>query len=623
MLRGPLASLSLYPFALALLPALALPYAWVQVHSVDQKGMVAACLLGFALVTSAIALLRKAPWPTVRFPPVAYAAVALAGVGVLSALLNGLSVTKFFGVGFGVGTGGSLILFAAAVVLGALMNREQVRRHYLLYLYTVLTLVFLAVVVSLFGTEALNIIPVTWPESSFLLVLGLIIAVVMGEEEKSARRVCVGTSIVLTAALLILFQSFAVWLGCALLILFILWRMLTLRKIPGIPWLAVSIALFLATLLASGYESPLSLPQDIRPGAGVTIAAAELNYTQSVRGAFVGSGPDTFTSLWEQRRSPELNSVFSESGDVNSISSIAFKEGYSTALTWVATLGFLGIACYILCFLLLVWGAGRALLQKHPTALGDPVFVLATLVALFGFVVSVFYPIDLTLFLLSGAAFGFSAGLLAKSKSSSSPRSSTRPVFAILLLIIGGAFVALPSAQFAAGVLYARGTQDYTAGEYLRAENLSGRAASLWPLSIYLQQAVYTSIKALHVRAEWYMSERSQELDIERVRSLARAAVAQDRGDYSAWLAEGSAFAALLDTRSTDPGAEARQALTQAELLAPTRPEIFVSHASLSYMLGDWAEVETYLDKAFALDPHNQFAQELQLQLQNLKPSLQ
>ena len=594
----------MYALGLALLPALALPYFLVFVHLDDQKSIIAALLLGMALIASGVAFFRASRWNSISLPTVAYGALLVALIGIVSAIVNGVSFTKFFGAATGVGTGGSLVVFAGAVVVGSLLSAETMRKHYLWFAGCILVLMCLTPI-AILSPVLIDSFPLMWPYQPFLLIPVLLVLISLAEGSSGLQKIVLSAGAFLAAiAFIFFFEPTSALICCILLAAYAAARIAATRAILTMPWLALAAAVFLAILLSTGFKNIIPPPSLDRLSFTATEQIGQSVLFGTLTGALIGSGPDTFSSSWELKRDPALNQHTDIKQDT------VVTEGYSTLLTWLITLGFLGVFVYLLCFVALLWSIGEVIFHKGLSIISDPLFNAATLVAFFGLASAAFFTINPALFYISALSLGFAANRISSRAVGEWVASRrTRLSFGLPPLLVGIVLVLLCVGQFSANALFHKGndTQELTK----KFNDLNIRAAALWPLSPYLQAAAHDLLSP-------QASSRPQALA--RASALADKAIASDPNDYAAWMVRESVIVATFAGTSTRALADARAALDTASKLAPSRSEIPLAKAALSTLNGDTAEEMKFLQQALALDPTDAHIRALLMQLQTSTP---
>ncbi|HEY4502167.1 MAG TPA: hypothetical protein VJJ20_03845 [Candidatus Paceibacterota bacterium] len=596
-MRDSLSRLSLLPLGTGLLPLLSLPFVPVMFVQPDlQKTIFAAMLLGLSLVSFAVGVWWTRQRPALSVPLVAYAALGLAVVVVVSATLNGITLTKFFGSGFAVGTGGSFLLFAAAVVFGSYMNIRQARLHYVLYVVAMLAILVLMGVLLPFGVEMLDWLPIkstlNFP-MPYLLGTALLAAAVLSDTSSGRTRwVFAVGAVVLLGGLVLVHQPISTLIVLVSFSLFVLVRGFSLHTKTDVPWLAIGIGVVLGILLIAGFKSPgtsYSFLYSTSASAESTELIGQQITTGSLHGALLGSGPDTFTAGWERYATKQL----SEEGE--RMDPRGVLQGSTSVGTWLATLGFVGVGSYLLCFLVLLGSIWVALMKGYLEIVSNPLFVISALVSLLGLAVSVVDTIGPIQFLLTGVALGVCGRVASGVPAELRPASHWGMALMVPVLFIGLALVALGAAQLVARSFYHRA--EYTTNA-ANSDWYLLRAATLWPMSLYVQKA--TSAYASSFTDPQYSTTTQFEY-ITKVQAFTQRAIDKDTTDYRGWVMKAKTLMPYVVLEPTVLGPQVRAALVQAALLAPRRPEIPLLHARLSVLLDEPTEVQQYITQALIL----------------------
>src|SRR3989344_3910185 len=563
-MRDSLSRLSLLPLGTGLLPLLSLPFVPVMFVQPDlQKTIFAAMLLGLSLVSFAVGVWWTRQRPALSVPLVAYAALGLAVVVVVSATLNGITLTKFFGSGFAVGTGGSFLLFAAAVVFGSYMNIRQARLHYVLYVVAMLAILVLMGVLLPFRVEMLDWLPIkstlNFP-MPYLLGRALLAAAVLSDTSSGRTRwVFAVGAVVLLGGLVLVHQPISTLIVLVSFSLFVLVRGFSLHTKTDVPWLAIGIGVVLGILLIAGFKSPgtsYSFLYSTSASAESTELISQQITTGSLHGALLGSGPDTFTAGWERYATKQL----SEEGE--RMDPRGVLQGYTSVGTWLATLGFVGVGSYLLCFLVLLGSIWVALMKGYLEIVSNTLFVISALVSLLGLAVSVVDTIGPIQFLLTGVALGVCG------RGASGVPAELRPASHWGMALMAPAlFIGLAP-------------------------------AALWPMSLYVQKA--TSAYASSFTDPQYSTTTQFEY-ITKVQAFIQGAIDKDTTDYRGWVMKAKTLMPYVVLEPTVLGPQVRAALVQAALLAPRRPEIPLLHARLSVLLDEPTEVQQYITQALIL----------------------
>lgn len=604
--------------AVIALPILIVPFSGVA--PVFQKGILFAFLLGLALCALGIELLVARR--SIRVPdPFILQGLLLLVVAGASFLVSRAHILSLAGSSFEIGTVGSLLLFFAALAAGASLSARMAGG--LLHLFAGATLVTTAFSVAiivlapeLFGGATLV---GSWMELSFLIAGALITAVTFADTGESVGlRVSYSVaSAVLGACLILFFDTGAALASLVFVVCITAWRarlfFIDARR-HALPWAGFICAFFITTLLLLGVRSPaLHLEPIGRPSLRATELVAIPSILESRSRTLIGSGPGTFSETWDKYRPVEFNATPYWDATITS--------AYSTLLTFAVTFGILGLIAFFLIPAALVLRA----ISVFARGITDGVHGLklsallaSSAVALFFFAATLFYPAELTVFLVSALA----AGLFVSLSRGGEPtdyrpeRVSFRILIAIVLVVSGVGFVWVATSQFVASVYHARGIAQVPV-DMREASSSFERAASIWPVSLYERDAS----RALFIEATGRVPKSAEDADAIRVQitralRLANYSVYTGRGDLDMWLSRAFLYIQLVPDGPEGSAQEAKESLDRAQELAPTRPDVPYMRAALEMRQGNTALAREYLAQALALKPDYRNALEI---LQALK----
>ncbi len=600
MFRNVFSGFFIFPLSIALLPVLFVP--GIPVGTGLQKGMIAALLLGVTLVLVAVGLLFSRLRPAITFAPLTFATAPLVLLALLSAALSGGMGRAFFGLGVEMGTVGSFVLFAAAVAIGSFANRGHIRLWYGVYITATLAAVLLAGGLMLAGWTSAALTFFSWPQTSFALVAALVASAVLSDFAAGVRRMLYAAAAgVLSCAVLFFFHPTAVGAGAAVLAVAVLFLLGTaLRTKQRYPFVALLCALFLVVLSFSGFRGFLTLPPDVRLTPVATYAVGSPVYLGTLAGGLVGSGPDTFSVAWEKNRPVQFN--------LTPLWNNTFREGFSTVLTWLVMIGFLGVLSGALLPVALLWNTGRALLGARRAAFSDGLLITSELLVFFVCISAAFYTIDIPLFLLGGVAFGFCARLLA----TTIPGTVNRPLpvrigLSLALFVCGAGVLFVPTHQMMGAYFHGQGIAAFEGSNVSGSKSNLASSVAWWPASAYLRDDSRAVLEG--VRTEASAPDASKEeiqKGIAEARRLADAAVTAAPQDFSAHFSEGSILTTLVIAGVVELGPDAMSSLKKARTLSPARPDIPYLQAVLSNALGSTTEATLYANEALQLKPDYQ-----------------
>lgn len=587
----------LFPLGVALLPIFFIP--GIPVSADLQKGMLAAIVLGAALVAAALPLVLSRMRPAVSFPPLALFALPLFGVVLLSAGMHGGIGRNFFGLGLEMGTGGSFMLFIAALMLGSLANRSHIRLFYQVYVSAVCILAVAAGCFVLFGSTQGALQFFLWPQSSFALTAALVAAALLADASQRWQRLLFGAAaLLLLCACAVFFHPAAVIAAGAVLALgSILLSVAALRNRTTLPFVAALSALVLIGLFFSGFRGAVTLPPDVRLTPAATYAVGSPVYFRTLAGALIGSGPDTFSVAWERNRPVQFN--------LTPLWNNTFREGFSTALTWLVMIGFLGVLFALWIPAAFLWSASTMLLRGRGALHTDGLLAVSGALLCFVCIAAALYTVDLPLFLLCGVVFGFCARLLA----SKVPRTVSRPLAARAAsaagaAALGGLVLFVAFYQFGGAYYHGAGIAAFENGNISGSKKLLAESTAFWPASPYLRDESRAALEVVRTQASAPGTGKEEiQKGIAETRRLADAAVAAAPNDFSAHVSEGSILITLVIAGVVELGPDAAASLKRAQALAPTRPDIPYLQAVLSHALGRDTDALSYAQQSLLLKP--------------------
>lgn len=590
--------LFVFPLGVAALSVLYVPFAGLGLEA--QKGTLVAFILGVTLLWGSIPIILSRYRLAVVFPKMAYAASALLVVSVVSAVFN---TTPFgwnvFGLGFEMGTIGSFALFAALALVSALANRMHMLIFYMSFVGAVAVSGVASVVLLALGWSVSELVFFSWPQTSFIIVVALLVSSIGADTRERFSSLTYKCLVpLLSLVFLFFFHPTPALIGGLLLALasvFFLWA--SLHNGTRIPvWVPVT-ALFLLTLSFINFHGMSALPPDVRLAPSVTYQIGGAVYTGDIARSLFGVGPDGFSTLWDKHRPAEFNQT--------PLWNTTFREGFSTASTWVITLGFFGLLAYILCPLAVVYKIGLASWMERGVPFFNAAQVTAVLLVTFVFLSGALYVIDIYLFLIGAVALGFFSRLfVAQAPPTVQPSISRRLITASLLICLGTLFLVVSVCQVVSSYAHAQGVEAFNSREYVRAKDLLLRSVAFWPASMYLRDASRVVLEDTHLKATYPDADRTKITEgILQARQLARSSALAAPEDYSARLAEGSLLTSLVIAGLVELGPEAESVLRTASTFSPTRPDTPYIQALLSNALGSSTLATSYVQEALQRKP--------------------
>jgi hypothetical protein len=594
-------ALLVFPLALAALPILFIPFFGVspELHG----GLFAAFFLGVSLCAAAVPLIYYRRRPALMPPLVVFSGAGLLIVALSSAVVHRDALSLYAGSGFETGTVGFFALLFAAAIFGSLLNRVHIRLVTGVFVAsTLIGAAFLLASYMLGGKEG------AWPHLSFLLAAALTFCIIKAQRREAPfRNFFIAGALLLAAAFFLFFYATAAVIAGSILLGYGSLRAISSSGAERfVPAVLASGALLMAAA-GMGIASPLALPPDVRLAFEATTKTGASEYL-SFPGALIGSGPNSFGVVWERNRPAEFNRT--------PLWDNAFVGGYSTVLTWLVTLGFLGVFFYALP--LFAIGYLRLKERLRGVMAPDEEYAAVASLALFSFAAALLYPASLTLLLVGGLAFGCCARLLKRTAPAMVVLELPSRIGRSLVCVLVGALLCTLSVfQGYAALLHTQGLRAFGEGSVEEARGLLTRAAAAYPASSYLQDASRASLESARLEAS---TPGANDEKIRRAITEARGFAAQARGlypkEYQVYLSEGSLLVTLLVAGAMDAGEEAADALARAKYRSPTRPQIPFVEAVLHEAKGDLSAARASVEEALRLKPDYAPALDLARRLQ-------
>lgn len=587
-------------FGVALLPLLVVPF--IHVAAEDQKGPVAALVLGAALVATGVVVAMSRVAFSVRSSALSLAGVPIVLVAAASALLTSSSQTVWFGEVFELGTVASYGLFALALFFAALVPTAVSRRALYVYVAAACVVGVVSVTASVLGVSSGLL--ANWPTVAAVAALALVCAATCVDWSSTfgtREWILTLASAVLFVCTLVYFNGVFVVAVLGVLAVSMLARgaLFTLSKVDRLPLVSLLFALGFVASIALGLQSPLvEVSVDIRPSTEATQFVTAPLFIENPAQALVGSGPESFQYVWNKYRPSEFNQT--------ALWNVSFKEGNSTAATLFVELGVLGVFAWLLPLLvLLVHIARRA-------AALTPLFVACMAGALWYYAASFFYTTGLVPMLVCGLLVGLAIQSL---RSGPPPMRSTAPLWRFLA---AGALGAAGLALVAVSVLQLRsmhyrtlGVAKFQTNELATAHELFDKAEHSWATPRLYADDTRTLLSLLQLAT----STPSKEATGKPIELINRA-INMDPNDLTVALTRASLFVTLAGSlRVADAKDIASSSVSYVSGLAPNRPETSYLQAVFAAHFGRMDEARAHLARTLDLKSDYEPALDLQRRL--------
>lgn len=382
-----------------------------------------------------------------------------------------------------------------------------------------------------------------------------------------------------------------------------------------VPWFASAgvamavLGLMFGGALNTGLTGVLPVSSlEVRPSYDSTmhvITAARQNPLQ----IFLGTGPDTFTHTWLAHKSVDINQT--------PFWSLDFNIGFSTILTVLGTVGFLGVLAWLVPVALLVAGIIRAVRLSVLSREERITAATMSLGALLLFAALVLYVpspgLVLITFVLCGAAFGFlwRQGRHTNQEASEVSRFGQVGVLAVLIVLIAlPLWSGLTANRFFISQAYASaGSYALQSGDIDTAFARAASAQGVWktPDSVRLEvQAGASKINNL-ISTETAPSAQVQQQFNDLVTGTVTAGkelIAISPLDYRSYIALAQVYDLLAALNVEGAYDSAKQAYEAAAVQNPTSPAIPLALARLEASKNNKDTTQTYLAQALTLKPN-------------------
>ncbi|MEX0933422.1 MAG: tetratricopeptide repeat protein [Candidatus Paceibacterota bacterium] len=328
----------------------------------------------------------------------------------------------------------------------------------------------------------------------------------------------------------------------------------------------------------------------------------------NVKNIVLGSGPNTFTYLWQQERSP----LVTES-DFWSID-FAFSSGIIP--TFAITLGLITVAVMIAFALYLGLLVYRTIRMRGADPLLFALSLASGIAALFLWILGTVYVFSVMIFLLMFILSGIAAAAFTQMGSANTIALSGRGQTGMVVGIIGATLCILllvPAVLISASrTIYGQGVVEANLAENI--EEVAQAQQKIRTASILERNAAFarTDTEFGMLRIQEFLSredvdESDQEpfsLLVRETQAAAERAGSINPADYFNWVNLGLVYETL-GLLEIDKGFEfAAESYAQARALNPTNPELILIQARLERARGNEEAAIAFGEEALALKPN-------------------
>lgn len=327
-----------------------------------------------------------------------------------------------------------------------------------------------------------------------------------------------------------------------------------------------------------------------------------------VKNVVLGSGPNTFTYLWQQERSPLVTESDFWSIDFAFTSGIiptfAITLGLITVAAMLAFVGYLGLLIY------------RTVRMREADPLLFALSLASGIAALFLWILGIVYVFSVMIFFLMFILSGIAAAAFTQMGSMNTMALSGRGQTGMLLGITGATVCVLllvPAVLISASrTIYGQGVVEANLAEDI--EGVTRAQQKIRTASILERNAAFarTDTEFGMLRIQEFLSredvdESDQEpfsLLVRETQASAERAGAINSADYFNWVNLGLVYETL-GLLEIENGFEfAAQSYAQARALNPTNPELILIQARLERARGNEEAAIAFGEEALLLKPN-------------------
>ena len=623
---------------LVLLPVAFLPVPWATLPHAKVGLLV--ILTGIGIVTFVLARFLEG---NLSLPKswVVFAAILLPIAYLVSAVATGANRSSLLGGGIEPHTVAIMFLWAAVVILGALVFRgraELIRMQYafligsgLVLLFQFARLIFPDALTfgGSFTSPSASVVG-SWHDLGIFLGLAVFFAAallgnpahIMSGRTRLLLRIMVVASIVM----LVIVNTFDVWVGLSVLSVLALaylafgWvraadpmQTTSTFALNVLPFVALAVVSILFAVYGTQIHN--MLPQrlniayvEVRPSWVGTFAIA--SQTLEGKNAFLGSGPNTFVRQWGLYKPQGVNETAFWNAD--------FTQGVGFIPTSIATVGLLAALAWILFLLSIIYESVKALLQRSPEVHPFVAALVGTVVYLW--ILSTVYAPGIVLltfaFLFTGALVGW--GMYAGSMPSYQRPISDVPrigfvwsVFLIAIALSAGIVSVIMLRTLISDMYVNRSIVVYNQTQNVQAAQ--GGLDTALKIDSGNDRAHRAALELGILQIANLAASSSpniEKLRTELASTVSAAiqhgitAVAQDGGNYQNWLSLARVYEQLVGAQVQGAYENAEKAYQSALKENPTNPLPYFRLAQLSVAQNDLKGTENYLRQALALKPN-------------------
>lgn len=539
-------------------------------------------------------------WPTarvIRVPGMSvFMSVPLVCVAIVSLWYAASSKLPLWGLHLEPGTLGSLALVALVLFISSLFSRRFTQDVFLAYLAVSAAVSLSGTIVYIVAPDIFSLFWVpSWQYVPLIATIALVAAVVWSAQSGylSPFLICVGCVSALT--IMVVPYASAMLGGLTALALLLGLKILFQRSSllsAGTIALGGGVLLFLALWFLPVH---IALPGEVRPSFSASVVVLGNVFTSDTRAVWIGHGPGSFSEVWDLYRPSEVNAT--------AYWNITPTSSGSFMLTLMATLGLLGVAAF-LCMPLVFMGVfiSRLARPESGVVVSAPVWAMVS-VFLVVWSMEIFISLPLALLLVGTAAAGFTARFLYPVRPFAQPLNLLKRIALYVPVCLAGLAIAVMGYhQTKASYLYAQGS-DLLQDDPQAAAAYYKQAAQAWDSALYESAVARATLAAAYSAGSENIPPEELAAKLLEVRTYAERSRNSDPRNFDVLLSNAAVYVSLVIAGATDASTDAESMLSQAQGLAPTRPEPYRLYGEMYFALGDYEKADEKVKKSLQLKP--------------------
>ncbi len=348
---------------------------------------------------------------------------------------------------------------------------------------------------------------------------------------------------------------------------------------------------------------------DVRPSI---VSTSTVAYKALLYNPLFGTGPNTFSIDWALWQPKEIAQT--------AYWNTSFDNGFSLILTFVATVGILGVALILLFIIVLL----TRQIQSFRIAMNDNLssyfFATIFMMSIYAWATIIFYTPNIVMLILAFSLSGILMGVLIYKKAIPvvnvsflrDPRHSFFAILGIIILVIAtisATYIYIE--KFTSVIYFSKGlnSSGNTIETFSNAEKMFLKAIALDKNDIYYRGLSQIYIKQIEVVVnDKTISQDMLKSTLQRLVSnaseSANLAVSQNSKQYLNYINLGDVFSFFVSLSVENSYENAVFAYDKAHNLSPNNPAPLFSRASLEYLNKSNSKAEKFIQQALLLKPN-------------------